>query len=402
MTEPPDERDANDVLRSAGSDGLREMFDRAERKVIPLRDVVEPSKQGRLRPVNMHHWDHIAVPEPDWTVFNRIPRRQTTLFSGEGAMGKSTLLLQLCAAHVVAKDWLHTMPEPGAALFLDAEDDEDVMHRRLAAVVKHYGVSFADLVGGGLSLLSMVGQDCILATTTRSGKVEPTPLYNELLAMVGDTKPVMIGLASAANLFAGNENDRAEVQQFIGLLTRLAIVANGSVVLVSHPSNTGIQTGSGVSGSTAWHNAVRSRFFLHGVKKQDTSEGAEPDNDLREIEFMKNNYGPRAERLTLRWQDGLFLPEKRKSALQQAAQDQRDDEVFVSVLSRFTQQNRVVSANPGRSFAPSLFADEKEAKFAHVNSARLRAAMDRLIESGRVLIEITGPPSRQRSKLVLR
>jgi RecA-family ATPase len=179
----------------------------------------------------------------------------------------------------------------------------------------------------------------------------------------------MIGLASAANLFAGNENDRAEVQQFIGLLTRLAIVANGSVVLVSHPSNTGIQTGSGVSGSTAWHNAVRSRFFLHGVKKQDTSEGAEPDNDLREIEFMKNNYGPRAERLTLRWQDGLFLPEKRKSALQQAAQDQRDDEVFVSVLSRFTQQNRVVSANPGRSFAPSLFADEKEAKFAHVNSA---------------------------------
>jgi RecA-family ATPase len=402
MTEPPDERDANDVLRSAGSDGLREMFDRAERKVIPLRDVVEPSKQGRLRPVNMHHWDHIAVPEPDWTVFNRIPRRQTTLFSGEGAMGKSTLLLQLCAAHVVAKDWLHTMPEPGAALFLDAEDDEDVMHRRLAAVVKHYSVSFADLVGGGLSLLSMVGQDCILATTSRSGKVEPTPLYTELLSMVGDTRPVMIGLASAANLFAGNENDRAEVQQFIGLLTRLAIVANGSVVLVSHPSNTGIQTGSGVSGSTAWHNAVRSRFFLHGVKKQDSADGAEPDNDLREIEFMKNNYGPRAERLTLRWQDGLFLPEKRRSALQEAAQEQRDDEVFVTLLSRFTQQNRAVSPNKGPTYAPALFSDEKEAKFAHVNGPRMKAAMMRLIDSGRVLIETQGPRSKTRSVLVLK
>ncbi|MEY9184727.1 RecA-family ATPase [Bradyrhizobium sp. USDA 326] len=402
MSEPPDDMDANDVLRSAGSDGLREMFDRAERKVIPLRDVVEPAKPARLRPISVARWDHVAVPEPDWTVFNRIPRRQTCLFSGEGAMGKSTLLLQLCAAHVLGKDWLHTLPEPGPAIFLDAEDDQDVMHRRLAAIVKHYGVTFADLAAG-LSLLAMVGEDCVLAQSTgKSGRIEPTPLYHELLTFVGDVKPVMIGLASAANVFAGNENDRSEVQQFIGLCTRLAIVANGSLVLVSHPSNAGIQTGTGVSGSTAWHNAVRARFFLHGVKKQNEADGAEPDNDLREIEFMKNNYGPRAERLTLRWQDGLFLPERKRSAMQQAAQDQRDDEVFATVLARFVSQNRAVSANPGRSYAPSQFAGEKEAKAAHVNGVRLKAAMDRLMESGRVRIEVTGPPSRQRSRLVLR
>lgn len=401
MAEPPDDMDANDVLRSAGSDGLREMFDRAERKVIPLRDVVEPAKPARLRPVSVARWDHVAVPEPDWTVFQRIPRRQTCLFSGEGAMGKSTLLLQLCAAHVLARDWLHTMPEPGPAIFLDAEDDQDVMHRRLAAIVKHYGVTFSDLAGG-LSLLPMVGEDCVLATVSRSGLLEPTALYRELYDMAGDIKPVMIGLASAANFFAGNENDRGEVQQFIGLCTRLAIVANGSVVLVSHPSNTGIQTGTGVSGSTAWHNAVRARFFLHGVKKQNEADGAEPDNDLREIEFMKNNYGPRAERLTLRWQDGLFLPERKRSAMQQAAQDQRDDEIFVTVLARFTQQNRAVSPNKGSTYAPAQFAGEKEAKAGHVNGVRLKAAMDRLIDAGRVVIETVGPASKQRKQLVLK
>ncbi|MHC2536954.1 AAA family ATPase [Bradyrhizobium diazoefficiens] len=402
MPEPPDDRDANDLLRSAGSDGLREMLDRAERKVIPLRDVVEPAQQSRLRPVSMVRWDHVAPPEPEWTVFQRVPRRQTTLFSGEGAMGKSTLLLQLCAAHAVAKDWLHTMPEPGPSIFLDAEDDQDVMHRRLAAVTKHYSVSFVDLANGGLQLISLVGQDAILAGSSRSGKVQPTELYNELLALVGDVKPVMIGLASAANFFAGNENDRAEVQQFIGLCTRLAIVANGSVVLVSHPSNTGIATGTGVSGSTQWHNAVRARFFLHGVKKQSDSEGGEPDNDLREIEFMKNNYGPRAERLTLRWQDGLFLPERRRSLLQQAAQDSRDDEVFFALLSRFVAQNRAVSPNRGPTYAPTQFAGEKEARAAYVNAARLKNAMDRLIEAGRIEIEVVGPKSKSRSRLVLK
>ena len=29
------------------------------------------------------------------------------------------------------RDWLGTMPEPGPSLFIDAEDDEGVIHRRL-------------------------------------------------------------------------------------------------------------------------------------------------------------------------------------------------------------------------------------------------------------------------------
>ena len=63
-----------------------------------------------------------------------LPRRQCVLFSGEGAAGKSTVLLHLSAAHVLGRDWLGTMPAQGPAIFVDAEDDKDVMHRRLAAI----------------------------------------------------------------------------------------------------------------------------------------------------------------------------------------------------------------------------------------------------------------------------
>src|SRR5262249_42252881 len=104
--------------------------------------------------INMSNWDNEPVPEPEWAVLDRIPLRQVALFSGEGAAGKSTLQLQLSAAHALARDWLGTMPESGPAIFIDAEDDRKVLHRRLAAIVNHYDTTFKDIVEGGLHLLS--------------------------------------------------------------------------------------------------------------------------------------------------------------------------------------------------------------------------------------------------------
>ena len=60
--------------------------------------------------------------------------------------------------------------------------------------------------------------------------------------------------------FPGNEIDRRQTRQFVTLLRRLAIDANAAVVLISHPSLTGIASGSGLSGNTAWHNSTRARL----------------------------------------------------------------------------------------------------------------------------------------------
>ena len=47
--------------------------------------------------INISNWDNEPVPEPEYSVPDRIPVGHTTLFSGEGAAGKSTIGLQLCA-----------------------------------------------------------------------------------------------------------------------------------------------------------------------------------------------------------------------------------------------------------------------------------------------------------------
>ena len=193
--------------------------------------------------INLSNWDNEPLPEREWAVPNRIPLRQVALFSGEGGAGKSYVTLHLCVAHALGRDWLHSRPTPGPSIFMDAEDDENELHIRLNSILRHYGITYADAVKGGLHLLSFVGRDAVLATVGRyNSKIEPTPLYGQLLQAAGDIKPKMIGIASAANIFAGNENDRSQVQQFASLLARIAQVASGSVQLISHPSLTGINS----------------------------------------------------------------------------------------------------------------------------------------------------------------
>jgi RecA-family ATPase len=176
-------------------------------KERPTREKA-PSAPPPLPFVNMSNWDNGTIPQQEWAVPNRIPLRQTVLFSGEGAAGKSTAQLHLSAAYVLGRDWLGSMPEPGPAIFVDAEDDQTVMHRRLAHIADHYQVTFADLINGGLHLISLVGEDAVLAAASRSGKIEPTPRYQQLLEAAGDIKPKMVGrrIESPAVQRSGNPN----------------------------------------------------------------------------------------------------------------------------------------------------------------------------------------------------
>src|SRR5262249_48143182 len=247
--------------------------------------------------------------------------------------------------------------------------------------------------------VSLAGGDAVLgAASRRNGKIEPTALFGKLLEMVGDLKPVSIGLASSANMFAGNEIDRSQVMQFISLLTRLAMVANSSVVLISHPSLTGISTGTGLSGSTQWHNSVRARFYLQGYK----SEGdQEPSGSLREIVFIKNNYGPTASKVVLEYRNGLFLPVEGPQNVDTAAKAERAKEVFLILLKRFNEQNRNVSANKGPTYAPSHFVKEQEAIKAAVFSADLANAMRTLLAENQIMQEEYGRPARRSYRLVI-
>ena len=376
-------------------------FDAIPRIVSSAREKYQRDEAppvGSLPFIDMQPWDSTPAPPRPWAVIDRIPINQPTLFSGEGAAGKTIVELQLCAAHVLARDWLGGLPEPGPAIYYGAEDDADELRRRLTAIAEHYGVRFSDLIAGGLHLLSFAGADAVLAIPDRQGKVQPTTLYDRLLEAAGDIRPKHIGIDATADTFAGNEIDRSQVRQFVGLMRKLAIVANGSVVLLAHPSLTGINSGTGLSGSTAWHNSVRARMLLKSPSRDSNDD--QSTSDLRELSFLKNNYGALAERIVLRYRNGLFLPEAGQSTLEKLARDQKVDETFLDVLGKLIKQNRPVSPSTHASnYGPKVIADHPDGKA--YTQRDYRAALERLLAANRIHIASFGPPSKTIRHLAL-
>jgi RecA-family ATPase len=340
-------------------------------------------------------WAEREPPQREWAVPDRFPLRNVGLFSGEGAIGKSILLMQLGTAHILAKDWLSTLPEPGPFLYLNAEDDEDELHRRFAAVAAHYDASLAELKGH-LHLLALAGQDAVLGYPDRiSGLIRATPLLSRLTEAARDIRPKLIGLDTSADVFAGNENDRSQVRQFIGQLRGLAIAADAAVIVATHPSLTGINSGTGLSGNTAWHNSVRARAYMRPLK---TDDGSEPDKNLRVVEFMKSNYGPIAGTVTVRWKAGVFVPEPKAGSFEKIAVDAKADHTFLDQLARFTAQGRNVGeGRTSPNYAPTMFARENTG----FTKRELEGAMHRLFRDRKIRVETYGKTSNPHQRIAL-
>ena len=356
---------------------------------------------GTRRPLpwlDMSRWDDEPAPERKWAIKDRVPLNQAGLFSGEGGTGKSIIELMKNVAHATGKDWLGSLPEPGPAFYIGAEDDKDELHIRLAAIANHYGVTFHELIAGGLHTLCLLGQDATLcAASGKSGKVETTPLYKQLYEAAGDIKPKNISIDTLSRAFGGNEIDRVQVYAFAQHMQALAMVAGGSVTVLSHPSVAGISSGSGISGSTAWHGTFRFRMYLTSIKPE---AGEQPDGDLRELQFRKNQYGPMGEAIALRYQRGLFLPEHGMSGLDRLAREHKAEEVFLTLLARFREQGRNVSdKSSSPTYAASAFAKEKEAK--GFRKADMEWAMRRLFEANKIHVEQYGRSSRPYARLAL-
>ncbi|WP_233902104.1 AAA family ATPase [Paracoccus denitrificans] len=321
--------------------------------------------------------DGKEVPARNWLVPRLIPSGTVTLLTGDGGTGKSLLALQLATACALGKPWLGKTVAGGRALFVSAEDDEDELHRRLADVLNAEEASFADL--DQLALRSLAGEDALLTELdTRTGKQKATDLFRELDAFLTDLAPALVVLDTLADLFPGNENDRAQARQFIGMLRGLAIRHDCAVVLLAHPSLSGIQNGTGMSGSTGWHNSVRSRLYLERILQGDD----EPNPGARVLRTMKANYGPTGAEIALTWRNGVFVADEPETGLDCMARRSKAMRKFMELLRLFTEQGRDVNSRAGRYYAPTIFAAHPEAEGITKNA--FADAMECLFSQGAI------------------
>lgn len=338
--------------------------------------------------INPADWYGTPRPERGWYVPDLIPDRQVTILSGDGGTGKSLLALQIAAAGVMGCETLGITPTTGRALYLGAEDEADEFHRRLADITAAHDRHLSDLAD--LRIIPLADRDALLAAPDRYGVMQPNGNMASLVEHVAKFQPEFLVLDTSADLFGGDEIKRAQVRQFVAMLRSVAIDLDLAVLLLSHPSVQGMQTGSGSSGSTAWNNSVRSRLYL-------TADRDDPD--LRALTTKKANYGKTGEAKRLRWRDGAFVVDDGKPSEAAGLLNKRADECFRDMLSAINRGGERVAPTKGTNYAPSVIAERPGAE--GLTKKKLEAAMHRLLASGIIKVIKEGPPSRQRQKLIV-
>ncbi len=313
------------------------------------------------------------IPRQPWLIDGMLPAGQPSLLSGDGGLGKSYLALQLSVSVVATGMWLSRSVERGSVLYVSCEDETAEIHRRLEKISKHAGVTVNDL--SGLHIAPMADRDALLASTTRAG-LQMTPLFAALSERVAASRPTLVVLDSLADVYGGNEIDRAQVRWFIGQLRSLCHTTGATIVILSHPSLSGMASGSGLSGSTHWNNSVRSRLYL---TRPDSG-----NNDERVLEVKKNNRGETGRQIELEWRNGVFVALDGGDARRFVEAD--IDDLFMTLLKRFTEQGRYVNASGGTTYAPSVFEKEPEAKARRIKKRQFSEAMSRLFGAGRIAV----------------
>jgi len=259
-----------------------------------------PNGQAEAQPPQPWHENIMPISWPAMTGRYAPPRRFVakgwipygcvTSIYGCGGIGKSMLAQQLGTAAALGRYWLGIETERCRVLALFCEDDQNELWRRQERINTALGTSMADL--GDFMPDARTGAENVLAHG--QGVLQTTELYDQIAAAVAALKPGLVILDNIAQMFAGGENDRAHVTQFVNHLAKLARDGDCAIVLLGHVAKA---EGSTYSGSTAWDAAVRSRLLL-------AYEGQGDEKQLR-LSQPKSNYSENGA-LELEWRDGML------------------------------------------------------------------------------------------------
>jgi RecA-family ATPase len=338
------------------------------------------------------------VPDLLWHVEGWIPGNNVFLLAGNGGEGKSILALQLAHVTRCGMPFFGRAIRAGAAVYYSAEETEDELAYRLQRI------SRSVLIGGApdnpLKLISMADRTALLAIPDggRTGEMNPTPLLEELEELVHDIEAALLVIDARADTFGGNELDRAQVRSFIALLRGIASRNQCAVVLLDHPSVSGMNDGRGYSGVTAWNNSVRGLAALTTPKGD---KGDELDPCLRQLELKKLNNGARGAKILMRYDNGAFHQTKggggEGMSLQQKAKAMM---VFLELAQKATDQGRHLSDKKNSpAYAPAAL--EHEAKGRDVTKAQLMWAMQESFAQNRLAMVEVRKDGKSFSRLVV-
>lgn len=168
------------------------------------------------------------------------PRGTATTIVGAGGSAKSSLTLVEAIGLATGRALLHGLAgAPARVWIMNFEDPIEELHRRLVAIMQHYGITQDDL-GDRLMLTSGMGasQPFVTATQTRDGVVIIEPVFEAMQAHIQQHRIDAVTIDPYVSTHRIPENDNGAMDDVAKRWARLAFATNTCIQLVHHTRKT--------------------------------------------------------------------------------------------------------------------------------------------------------------------
>lgn len=374
-----------------------EFEDWPEPEMPPWDD--EPAPNGRytngedklepFKTIRASSWHGVAVPEVEFLDDRHLfPIGHASIFTGASGVGKTYVALQAAIASAAGLPWLGAPIRRGPTIFYSAEENLDVLHMRTAKICFAENIHLDRLADLHFIDLSEI-IDASLINMSRTSAAVTTDLYRQFDMTMGVIRPVSAWVDNKGLVITGNESDRTFIASSMRACQLLAGKHACAFGMLAHPSNTGMNSGTGASGSTAAFAGVRS------VINMTKPDGEDADPDARMLDNNKTNYAKTGTQVNIKWQlDHYICTDIQRRAGDEIGKMDKAERVFLKLLRWHIAHGLEVSPNKNSpTFAALLFEAHKERE--GLNRKWFKMAMDNLLNRRLIEVAERGPPSKR-------
>ncbi len=322
-------------------------------------------------------------PPREWWITDWLTTAPT-LLAGCGGIGKSMVAQCICTALAAGCEYLAPASRPLRTMLWACEDDMNELWRRQVSINRRFGIGPESL--DNLFVVPRAGRNNTLYAD-RFGRPVETPLMSRLQQARDDRRIDVLVLDTLAHVFGARSENQAHVTAFVNRVFALGRDRPFAPILVGHPSRA---EGSEFSGSAAWENAVRSRWYL-GTNVPGHTPDTEVDSDSKVIYLSrrKANYAANGY-VKLTYDQGVPMPEDRPcDPAARAERLARQEQVVIQGFRRINALGLPASeAISSPNYLPKKLIEMQ----LHDGAGRreLGAALARVIADGRLERRVVG------------
>ena len=173
-------------------------------------------------------------PSYNWMLRGSLRRDSLGVIAGPPGSGKGTLAIQWCVAAAAGTKWVDTweVTEPCRALYVSAEDDSVIIHRRMHHDLKLLPEGMQHAAAERITALPVSGH-CELLKAEGDALVQ-TRNYAELEDLIRATDAELVILDTLVRFFGVEENDNVKMTECCAFMEELCRKHHCNIILLHH------------------------------------------------------------------------------------------------------------------------------------------------------------------------